>query len=50
MRRTHRSVHRLLWPVLALVVAVGLAMALILRPPPEGKAPSTAETAGARAP
>jgi hypothetical protein len=49
MRRAHRSVHRLLWPVLALVVALGLAMALILRPP-EAKATGTAATAGARAP
>jgi hypothetical protein len=50
MRRAHRSFHRVLWPVLALVVALGLAMALILRPPPEGKAPGTAASAGARAP
>jgi len=53
MRRAHRSVHRALWPVLALVVALGLALAFMLRPSPEGKAPraaKTAETAGARAP
>jgi hypothetical protein len=50
MRRAHRSAHRVLWPVLALVVALGLAMALILRPPPEARAPSPAATAGARAP
>jgi hypothetical protein len=35
MTRGHRSVHRLLWPVLALVVGLGFAMALVLRPPPE---------------
>jgi len=34
MRRTHRSVHRMLWPVLALVVAFAFALALILRAPP----------------
>ena len=30
MRRSHRSVHRALWPVLALAVALGLALALIV--------------------
>jgi hypothetical protein len=39
MRRTHRSAHRALWPVLALAVALGLAMALVLRPPPQADAP-----------
>ena len=34
MRRAHRSTHRMLWPVLALVVAVGFALALMLRAPP----------------
>ena len=36
MRRTHRAVHRMLWPVLAAAVAVGFALALYLRelPPP----------------
>jgi hypothetical protein len=34
MRRAHRSVHRVLWPVLALAMMFGLAMALWLRPPP----------------
>jgi hypothetical protein len=34
MRRSHRAVHRAVWPVLALVVGLGFAMALILRPPP----------------
>ena len=34
MRRAHRSTHRMLWPVLALVVAVGFALALVLRAPP----------------
>jgi hypothetical protein len=31
MRRAHRSVHRKLWPVLALAVALGFAVALYLR-------------------
>jgi hypothetical protein len=34
MRRAHRSVHRSLWPILALVVGLGVAMALVLRAPP----------------
>jgi nitrate reductase NapE component len=34
MRRAHRSFHRVLWPVLALAVALGFIMALVLRPPP----------------
>ena len=36
MTRTHRSLHRVLWPVLALIVAIGFVLALWLRPPPEG--------------
>jgi hypothetical protein len=35
MQRAHRSVHRMLWPVLAAVVALLFASALILRAPPE---------------
>jgi hypothetical protein len=35
MTRGHRSVHRLLWPLLGIVVALGVTMALVLRPPPE---------------
>jgi len=34
MRRTHRAVHRRLWPVLAALVLLGFALALYLRPPP----------------
>lgn len=48
MRRAHRTVHRLLWPVLALLVVFGAAMALVLRSPPEapagGDVPPAAET------
>jgi hypothetical protein len=33
MRRAHRVVHRALWPVLAVLVLLGLAAALWLRPP-----------------
>jgi len=35
MTRTHRRVHRLLWPVLAVLVTIGVTMALVLRPPPD---------------
>jgi hypothetical protein len=35
MRRAHRSVHRVVWPVLALLVGLGLTFALVLRPPPD---------------
>jgi len=35
MRRAHRTVHRALWPLLALAVVLGFTMALALRPPPD---------------
>ena len=35
MTRGHRRIHRLLWPVLAVVVALGFTMALVKRPPLE---------------
>jgi hypothetical protein len=35
MTSGHRTVHRLLWPVLAVIVALGFTMALVKRPPPE---------------
>ena len=35
MTRGHRTFHRMLWPALALIVALGFTMALVLRPPPE---------------
>ncbi len=44
MRRPHRKAHRLIWPVLALVVALGFVMALILRAPAEPLAPPPTET------
>jgi len=31
----HRRVHRLVWPLLAVIVALGFTLALALRPPPE---------------
>jgi hypothetical protein len=34
MTRGHRRFHRLLWPVLAVVVALGFTLALVKRPPP----------------
>jgi hypothetical protein len=33
--RTHRSLHRIVWPILAALVALGVVLALWLRPPPE---------------
>jgi hypothetical protein len=46
MRRSHREVHRRLWPALALAVALGFALALLLRPPPAAEpAQSTVEIA-----
>ena len=35
MTRTHRSLHRIVWPILALLVVLGAALALWRRPPPE---------------
>jgi hypothetical protein len=35
MRRPHRKAHRLIWPALALLVALGFVMALVLRAPAE---------------
>jgi len=35
MMRGHRAFHRMLWPALALIVALGFTMALVLRPLPE---------------
>src|SRR5215831_7810898 len=34
MRRSQRSAHRLLWPVLALAIGIGVTLALVWRPPP----------------
>jgi hypothetical protein len=39
MRRSQRTVHRALWPVLALAVGLGMVLALGLRPPPDVSAP-----------
>ena len=41
MTRAHRFAHRAVWPLLALVVGFGFALALHLRPPPD--APPAAE-------
>jgi len=45
MTREHRAFHRVLWPALALIVALGFTMALVLRPPPEQPEAPAAETA-----
>lgn len=44
MTRGHRKVHRLLWPALAVIVALGFTLALALRPPPELPADSAPKT------
>ena len=49
MTRGHRKVHRLLWPVLAVLVAFGFALALVKRPPPEPPASIEFEDARGRA-
>jgi hypothetical protein len=38
MTRSHRAFHRVLWPAIAIVVALGFSLALVLRPPPEAPA------------
>ncbi len=35
MTRTHRALHRIVWPILAVLVGLGVLVALWLRPPPE---------------
>lgn len=35
MRRSQRAFHRVVWPLLALAVALGFTLALVLRPPPD---------------
>jgi hypothetical protein len=43
MTRGHRTFHRMLWPVLAVIVALGFTMALVMRPPTEQPATPAAE-------
>jgi hypothetical protein len=43
MTRSHRSIHRVLWTFLSLLVAFGLTMALVLRSPPPPEAPQGIE-------
>jgi hypothetical protein len=45
MTRRHRAFHRMLWPALAVIVALGFTMALVLRPPPEQPEAPAAEVA-----
>jgi hypothetical protein len=39
MRRGHRLAHRLMWPLLAVAVLLGVVMAQVLRPPPDDAPP-----------
>jgi len=43
MTRNHRLAHRALWPILAIVIAVGFSLALAWRPPPAPSTPPAAE-------
>ena len=45
MRRAHRTAHRMLWPVLAVLVGVALATSLVMRapPPPPPSTPAAIE-------
>jgi hypothetical protein len=44
MKRSHRAVHRALWPILAVAVALGFALALDLRSPPDEPPATEAQT------
>jgi hypothetical protein len=47
--RGHRIFHRMLWPALAVIVAIGITMALVRRPPPEQpNAPAAAQSEPAK--
>ncbi len=35
MTRTHRALHRIVWPIIAVLAALVVALALWLRPPPD---------------
>ena len=45
MTRGHRKVHRMLWPALAVIVALGFTLALALRPPQENPQAPPADSA-----
>ncbi len=44
MRRTHRAVHRVVWPVIGALLLIGIVAALSVRPPPEKKSSINFET------
>lgn len=35
MTRAQRSLHRMIWPFLVIMIVVGVVLALWLRPPPD---------------
>ena len=43
MKRAHRSIHGALWPILAVAVALGLVLALLLRKPADAHSSHTTE-------
>ena len=43
MTRSHRLAHRLIWPALAVLVALGFTLALVKRPPPDPPPAPSAE-------
>lgn len=40
MKRAHRTVHRLVWPALALLIGSAFALSLLLRAPPPAPSPA----------
>jgi hypothetical protein len=41
MTRTHRAIHRIVWPILAVLIGIGFTMALVKRAPPPPPPPAS---------